>query len=404
MRRQLPAHSPLDLACWGIACREALRDPSEARSRLKALLARRYPCEGVVLVGSGTQALELAIRLGLRGERPGAPVALPAYSCFDLVTAAVGAGVPVLFYDLDPETLCPDLESLQLALTRGARAVVAASLFGFPLDWDALRSSCKKAGAVLIEDAAQGLGSSWKGREGGALGDLTILSFGRGKGWTGGGGGALLLRGGWGRLEEELEAQLASCRRMEGLRSASLTLVQWGLGRPSLYGLPSALPWLGLGETVYHEPVPLQAIPSFCAALAMATGEASTVAVLGRRERARKIQALLGPDKPSPTLRPVRSLAGGESSYLRLPVLCSEALKPLLASREARPQGIVPGYPRPLLELPAAGVLLTRATEGYPGARELSRLLFTLPTHSLLHRKDFARMATMLGSTDHQGR
>src|SRR5690606_9592300 len=120
-------------------------------------------------------------------------------------------------------SLTPDGPSLRAALARRPAAVVAGSLYGFPLDWDGLRDACDDADALLIEDSAQGLGSGWKGRPGGSLGDLTVLSFGRGKGWSAGGGGALLARGrGTARLDriDRMDRALAAPARAAGPRAA----------------------------------------------------------------------------------------------------------------------------------------------------------------------------------------
>jgi len=403
MRRQLPAYSPLDLRSVSKACLDSLLRPGLASHRLVSTLSQRYPCERVVLTGSGTQALDLAIRLGLGAGRAGAPVALPAYSCFDVVTAAAGAGAPVLFYDLDPETLTPDMDDLRRALGRGARAVVIASLFGFPVDWDTVGAHCAEAGAVLIEDAAQGLGSVWGGREGGTFGDLTVLSFGRGKGWTGGGGGGLLMRVRGQGMEEVPEIHLLPPRTGAGPRGAAATLAQWGFGRPSLYGLPSSLPWLGLGETAYEDPVPPRAISAFSAALAAATGEAALAEVACRRRRVEALRDLVTSSRDAGFLRIVSPLAGGESSYLRFPVLSNPVSLPVLDTRAARSLGIMRGYPRCLPELPAAKELSRGSARRFPGAEELSRELFTVPTHSLLGPRDLARTARMFRAHSSSG-
>jgi perosamine synthetase len=402
-RRQLPAYSPLDLRSLGKACLDAVTGPEGARSRLSSWLALRYPCERVVLTGSGTQALELALRLGLETGRPGAPVALPAYSCFDVVTAAAGAGAPILFYDVDPETLAPDMESLRDALAGGAGTVVVSSLYGFPVDWDAVMAACAESGAVLIEDAAQGLGSTWWGREGGTFGDLSVLSFGRGKGWAGGGGGALLIRDQGERAAGLLSTRVLPAPRGAGIRAAALSLTQWGIGRPSLYALPAALPWLGLGETAYKEPIQPRAMASFSAALAAASAEAAAAEVATRRQNAAEILGLLGPDGVTDYARPARPLEGGEAGYLRLPVRCTEASRSALESREARTLGIARGYPRPLPELPAAKGLSRESPGPVPGACQLSESLFTLPTHSLLNPRDLARMAWFFDSLGRAG-
>ena len=140
----------------------------------------------------GGCAPNIAYSLALLGERP--TVALPAFSCFDVAAAAVRFGRPVRFYDVDPATLGPDPESLRRAVAAGARVVVAASAFGVPVDWELVGHALSGSDALVIEDAAQGHGGRWAGARLGAHGRLGVLSFGRGKGWTGGTGGALLVR------------------------------------------------------------------------------------------------------------------------------------------------------------------------------------------------------------------
>ena len=160
--------------------RAALR-PNHCVGAVAEDLRSRFTAVEAILTGSGTQALELAIRLSVGNDPSGGPVGLPAFSCFDVATGAVGAGVPVLFYDVDPETLTPEPRGLARVLAQEPGAVVVANLFGYPVDWSRIREQCRGSGTILIEDAAQGLGSTWKGRSGGSLGDLTVLSFGRGK-------------------------------------------------------------------------------------------------------------------------------------------------------------------------------------------------------------------------------
>ncbi|MET0399208.1 MAG: DegT/DnrJ/EryC1/StrS family aminotransferase, partial [Longimicrobiaceae bacterium] len=195
LRHQLAVYSPVSLRAGGRAAGDALLRGADPRAPLLAELLRDYAAGSGALCGSGTQALQLAL-VEARRRGGDAPVALPAFSCYDVAAAAVGAGVRVALYDVDPGTLAPDPESLERVLAAGARTVVAGPLYGVPLEWDTLRGAAGRHGALLVEDAAQGHGASWHGRPLGSLGDLSVLSFGRGKGWTGGRGGALLARGG----------------------------------------------------------------------------------------------------------------------------------------------------------------------------------------------------------------
>ncbi len=403
-RCQLPAYSPLAPGkLIGAAVRAGLT-PGRARDDLAGLLRTRYQAPTALLTSSGTHALQTALALASATEPwAGRPVALPAYSCYDVVTAAVGAGVSVLFYDLDPGSLCPDAESVRRALADGAGVLVANSLYGFPLDWGWLRRECEAAGTLLVEDAAQGLGSGWAGKESGSFGDLTVLSFGRGKGWTGGGGGALLLRS---RYLERPGSDLAlssmdprASRLTENVRALALSLAQWALGRPWLYGLPSSIPALALGETHYKVPTATGAMAPFAAAAALAVVDLAGGEVGARRAAAAAWQAdVLAEPQRLPTLgRVPRPIAGGICGYLRLPAIARDATTRDELVRSGRRLGLAAGYPRSLPELPALGGRLAGSGGSpTPGARELAGQLFTLPTHSWVDDTDRRGVATLL--------
>ncbi len=105
-----------------------------------------------------------------RRRSPERPVAFPAYACYDLASAALGAGTRVLLYDLDTETLGPDWPSLERSLEAGATAVVVVHLFGIPVDMDRVGQMARAHGAAVIEDAAQAVGAAWRGRPAGEPG------------------------------------------------------------------------------------------------------------------------------------------------------------------------------------------------------------------------------------------
>ena len=376
-RRQLPAYSPLSLRAVLAGLRGLWSGGEEERRALVAMLEGHFGAQAVLLTDSGTGALSLAIRACLAGT-PGAAVALPAYSCYDIATAADGAGAPVLLYDLDPSTLAPDLGSLRRALEHGARAVVLAHLFGVPAEPEPVRAAAAAAGAWVIEDAAQGAGASVGGRPLGSFGDLVVLSFGRGKGSTSGRGGALLAHGqpGADLLARARERLLPATR---GLKEAVQLTAQWLLGRPSLYAIPASLPFMRLGETVYHSPSPVRAM----SAVAERTLEATWP--LGASEaKARKMHAARLLAQAGSGLAPMHVPAGSEAGYLRLPFVATPAARAQLESRRARALGIMPGYPSALCDLRGFGERVLDGGEGFPGARSLAARLVTLPVHSLL--------------------
>ena len=95
------------------------RDGAPALAAARALVSRWFGSRDVLLTDSGTSALALALRMAV-AARPDRPtVALPAWACYDLATAADAADVGVVLYDLDPATLGPDWASLDRALSAG---------------------------------------------------------------------------------------------------------------------------------------------------------------------------------------------------------------------------------------------------------------------------------------------
>lgn len=379
--RQLPARSPLSL---GALARASVPGADiDPRELLGLALAREFSADGVMLLESGTQALTVALSMsGSTGSR--APrVALPAFGCYDLASAAVGADADVALYDVDPGTLSPDPESLDRALAVGVDVVVVVHLFGIPVSWEGIASRVRSAGALLVEDAAQGHGGTLGGRPLGSLGDVSVLSFGRGKGWTGGGGGALLVRGGLG---------LPEAPAVRGERSPLLgAWVQWALGRPTLFGLPHMIPWLRLGETVYHPPSAPARMGRGPASLVLGTGPMAREEAVARRRagegyRAR-LQGRRGVDLIS---HPPESVPG----YLRFPLRILEGADRVLERPGARRAGLAATYPGPLSELPPLRDRLRGATT-FHGAETLVRELLTLPTHGLLSERDRERVLAL---------
>lgn len=369
-----PVHSPLTAldalgALWG---REG------DLVVLGELLRARFDAEGVLLTGSGTQALRRAIEIaGAATPDDRRLVALPAYGCYDLASALLGAGLPAVLYDLDPRTLGPDPASLRQALARGAGVMVAANLYGVPLDWHAIDAVAREFGAVVIEDAAQAVGSSWQGRPAGSLADLSVLSFGRGKGWTGGGGGALLARGRFGDVDLERPALESGGRRAgEGLVMAGRSLAQWALARPALYGLPARVPALGLGETHFRPPEPVAAMAPYPASLVRHTARHIDRETDLRHDRADRLGAAL--DRSS-VVQQVEVPAGGDPSWLRFPVRVDGL--PDVLPRQLHRLGVYRGYPQTLAQLPALAPRLDAAEVELPGAHMLATGLVTLPTH-----------------------
>ena len=382
-----PAYSPVTLAglAAGFGALATRRDP---RALLQQQLAATYDVSDVLLTDSGTSALGLALRPADRATAA-APVALPGWGCYDLATAADAAGTDVLLYDLLPDTLGPDWDSLERVLAQGVSTVVVVHPFGLPVNMPEVQRRAARHGARLVEDAAQAVGATVGGRLAGATGDLGILSFGRGKGQTGGGGGALLRRAGG-----SSPASSALAPAGGGAASVIKLAAQWLLARPALYRVPASLPFLGLGQTIYHTASdPREMHPATAAVL-------STALTLQARElEARRVHVA----RLAPVVRDAGSVvptpwSGGIPGWLRVPVLPSDRMLASAQTPAARALGIVPSYPRALADLPGFDRVRNREA-AFPGARDLARRLHSLPVHSLLTHRDLDRLVAWIRGT-----
>lgn len=383
-RRLPPAYSPLPASAIGRAARD-LGQRRDARPALRRALADEFDAAGVALFDSGTHALELAIRLAARLAGGRVPVAIPAYACFDIATAAVAAELPLMLYDVVPRTLEPDPDSLDAVLRAGAGVVVVAPLYGMAVPWDALHAAAERAGAVIVEDAAQGFGSAWRGRAAGRHAMLSVLSFGRGKGWTGGSGGAVLARG---HAAARLDDRLSVFPHPEsGASTLARAAAMAALVRPPAFSLTALMPWLHLGETRYRAPDQPRRLPRAAASLLLASRDAADREAAVRRAVA---AWLLDAVRPLAAVAPVEAVRGADGGYLRLPVRVAHGISGFADPRRARRLGIAPGYPGTLAQLLPVHARLAPAPRGHrwPGADEIARQLVTLPTHSLLTARD----------------
>ncbi|MCC7484477.1 MAG: LegC family aminotransferase [Burkholderiales bacterium] len=174
----------------------------EFEARLSELTGAAY----AVATVNGTAALHVCLRLA--GVGPGDEVIVPALSFVATANAVAYCGAVPHFADaseetlgLDPQRLAAHLaiaagrrggELVNLATGRTLRAVVPMHTFGHPADLDALAAACREFGLPLIEDAAESLGSLYRGAHTGTRGLLGALSFNGNKIVTTGGGGAVL--------------------------------------------------------------------------------------------------------------------------------------------------------------------------------------------------------------------
>ena len=142
---------------------------------LEQELARFCGAAHGIGVASGTDALILALRAC--GVQPGDEVLVPPFTFVATGSAVSALGARPVFADIDPQTFNLDAAQLKRRLTARTRAIVAVHLYGLAADMDAILDVAKSRKLPVIEDNAQSIGATYKGKRTGSLGDATCLSF-----------------------------------------------------------------------------------------------------------------------------------------------------------------------------------------------------------------------------------
>ena len=154
-------------------------------------LERNTSAKKVLLTHSCTAALEMAAILA--DIQPGDEVIMPSYTFVSTANAFVlRGGIPV-FVDIRPDTLNIDENLIEAAITPKTKAIVPVHYAGVACEMDTILSIAKKYNLLVIEDAAQGVMSTYKGRALGSIGHMGAYSFHETKNVISGEGGALLI-------------------------------------------------------------------------------------------------------------------------------------------------------------------------------------------------------------------
>jgi dTDP-4-amino-4,6-dideoxygalactose transaminase len=159
------------------------------------LLEREFAdyCQASYAVGldNGMSALELALEA--YGIGPGDEVIAPANTFIATVLSISNAGAQPVLVDVDPRTYQIDPAQIEQALTYRTKAIMPVHLYGQPADMDAILGIAQRRNLIVIEDACQAHGASYKGRRVGSLGHAAAFSFYPGKNLGGYGDGGMLV-------------------------------------------------------------------------------------------------------------------------------------------------------------------------------------------------------------------
>lgn len=144
-----------------------------------------------LLTTSGTAALEMAALLC--NIQPGDEVIMPSFTFVSTANAFVLRGAKIVFVDVDPRTMNMDPECIRAAITPKTRAIAVVHYAGVCCDMDAIEAIAKEYSLQIVEDAAQAVGSLYKGRPAGTMSNVGCFSFHETKNYSMGEGGAVIL-------------------------------------------------------------------------------------------------------------------------------------------------------------------------------------------------------------------
>lgn len=154
-------------------------------------LEDRFHAQKVLLTTSGTTALDMAALLC--DLKPGDEVILPSFTFSSTATAFVLAGARLVFVDIRPDTMNIDETKIEAAITERTRVIVPVHYAGVACEMDTIMDIAKRHNLMVVEDAAQAVMSTYKGKALGTIGDFGCYSFHETKNYSMGEGGALVI-------------------------------------------------------------------------------------------------------------------------------------------------------------------------------------------------------------------
>ena len=163
----------------------------EFTKRCHKWFEKRFGCEKVLLTPSCTHALEMAAIL--LEIKEGDEVIMPSYTFVSTADAFVLRGAKIVFVDIRPDTMNMDETKIEQAITDKTKVIVPVHYAGVACEMDTIMDIAKKYNLFVVEDAAQGMMSTYKGKALGTIGHFGAYSFHETKNYTSAGEGGLLL-------------------------------------------------------------------------------------------------------------------------------------------------------------------------------------------------------------------
>lgn len=161
-------------------------------AKCSSWMESRFDASRVLLTTSGSHALDMSAHLC--EVRPGDEVIMASYTFSSTANAFAGLGAKIVFVDIRPDTMNIDETLIEEAITARTKVIVPMHYAGVSCEMDTITDTALRHGLLVVEDAAQGVMSTYKGRALGTIGDYGCYSFHETKNYSMGEGGALLIR------------------------------------------------------------------------------------------------------------------------------------------------------------------------------------------------------------------
>lgn len=156
-----------------------------------AWMEERFESPKVLFTTSGSTALDMAALLC--GLKPGDEVILPSFTFSSTANSFVLAGATLVFVDIRPDTMNIDETKIEEAITSKTKVICPVHYAGVACEMDTIMDIAKRHNLMVVEDAAQGVMSTYKGKALGTIGDFGCFSFHETKNYSAGEGGAILI-------------------------------------------------------------------------------------------------------------------------------------------------------------------------------------------------------------------
>ena len=417
-----PAASPIYIRDIIYGIKGLIRGQKEIE-RFRSELKDFYGVKHCFLVSSGKAALTLILRAlhELHPERD--EVLIPAFICYSVPSAIVRAGLKVKLCDVNPDTLDFNYENLEKILSEKPEndsnqlinqstnqpnahseankqqrtidngrhqqkpllAVLGAHLFGLPSDMVRIRELVDDLTVTVVEDAAQVLGSTWKGKKLGTQGDVSFFSLGRGKALSTVEGGIIITNRD--DIGQNIRTQLEEIPGYDILELVKLifnAILLIVFQNPFFFWFPKSLPFLKVGDTFYDPEFKIRKMTGFQAGLTR-----NWRTRLADFQKQRKKWSLQWALTSSPdNARNYASQNGSIPDFIRYPLKIKDTSKwqETLKVSEKQGLGVMLTYPDSINGIDELKEEYTGQT--YPVAEKLVRQLLTLPVHPYVSRND----------------